>query len=118
MLRSLWERLISSPGGVFSRVGSLDETVYYTRRPCVSAWLPFSFVSLGFVLSACAPAPRPLSARCLVRLGRGGPNKHCAGVQRFGCAELMQGVGRAPSVLVAGWGPPPNPLGTRLPWAQ
>ena len=54
---SLWERLVSSPGGVFARVGSLVETVRVCpdrvcpRGPYVRGArrprLPFSFGLLG-----------------------------------------------------------------------
>ena len=54
---SLWERLVSSPGGVFARVGSLVETVRVSpdrvcpRGPYVRdarrPWLPFYFGLLG-----------------------------------------------------------------------
>ena len=40
---SLYERLVSSPGGVFSRVCSPVETVHYAPRPRVSTRLPFTF---------------------------------------------------------------------------
>ena len=71
---SLCERLVSSPGGVFSR-GALWLRPYIMPpdRVYVRVVVFSSVPNLGFVLSACAIAPRP--PRCAV-----GPGRRCANI--------------------------------------